>query len=92
MDIADKIPVETKAQLTNFTLEKQVLQNLLGERKEKANALVASVFKLLNLSPTLYGIEINPSKNVWKAVLRPGGLIVPDNGITEALRNKAPTN
>lgn len=92
MDIKDKLSPELKKQMTNCSIEIQVLQNLLTERKERMQTLVAAAFKSLGLSPTLYGLEINPSKDEWRAVLRPGQLITPSQGLVETIKNNSPLN
>ena len=77
MDIKDKLTEQDKAQLQGISLECQVLNNLLKERQAILENKAQEVLAKAGLSPKMYGLRFNPSKDTWEAELKEGAIILP---------------
>ena len=78
MDIKDKLTEQDKQQIGNIALQCQVLDTLLKERKAILGNKANEILDKNGLSPEMYALKFNLSKNLWEAVLKEGALIIPN--------------
>lgn len=87
MSIKLEVTDQDKQQMANLSTECQVLNNLLGERRAALDNKAREILTTNALSPNLYALKFNPGQDLWEAVLKQGGLIVPTPGIKRAKLN-----
>lgn len=77
MSIQLKVTDQDKAQMANLSMETQVLNNLLIERRTALELKAQEILNSNALSPKMYSIKFNPGKDLWEAELKQGQIIVP---------------
>lgn len=75
MDISGKVKQEDKAKIANLSIECQVLQNLLNERKADVQAILGRVLRDNTTNPALYDLRVQDGK--WELVLKASTLVTP---------------
>ena len=80
MDIRDRLNPQLKKEIHDLMLECQVLENLLKERQMRVKAKGAEILERAGLSPVLYGLYLNPAKDIWEASLNEKVISLPGHG------------
>lgn len=81
MSIKLDVTQEQKMQMANLVTECGVLNNLLKERRDAIENKVKEILASNALSPKLYALKFNISKDLWEAELGQGVLTLPGDGI-----------
>lgn len=77
MSIKLQVTEQDKKQMANLSMECQVLNNLLVERRAALQNKVGEILTTNALSPKLYVLKFNPGKDLWEAELKVGVIAVP---------------
>lgn len=78
MSIKLNVTDEDKRRVSNLSIEVQVLNNLLAERRAMMDKKVGDILDANSLSPRLYALAFSEDK--WEAVLKPGSIAIPTPG------------
>ena len=81
MGVKLNVTDEDKTQLANLNIEAQVLSNLLAERKARMDKKAREILETNSLSTSIYAMIFSVADDKWEAVLKPGAISVPQNGI-----------
>jgi len=71
---------EHKKHMANLSIEAQVLNNLLQQRKAMLEEVGRNILTTNGCSPKLYALSFSAAKDEWEAILKPNALTVPTPG------------
>lgn len=84
MGVNLKLTDDAKKHMSNLAFEAKVLNNLLGERRAMMEGKAREILETNGFSPSLYAMHFSVAEDKWEAVLKPGSLSIPENGIKPA--------